>query len=61
MTAQQAHILPVIFTTLIVLAVHCAAAGGDRHGAHPRQGDWRLTWLPSKLILRSAHQPSGSQ
>jgi len=47
MTARRARILPVVFMTLIVLAVRCAAAGGDRHGAHPCQGDW-MTYLVTK-------------
>ena len=46
---MTARILPVVFMTLIVLAVfllHCAAAGSDRHGAHSCQGDW-MTYLIS--------------
>ena len=47
MTTRRARILPVVFTTLIVLTARCEAAGGDGHGAHPCQGDW-MTYLITK-------------
>ena len=55
MTARRARILPVIFTTLFVLATRCEAAGGYGHGAHPCQGDW-MTYLVTKW----ADSPVGS-